>query len=349
MFNISNNINIDIPTSWNRCTLTQLRAISEIMIELTEHSTPLNPFDMRAFKLAVFFCLAELEITKPLDTNLPVGEQHYYVRKQGSRFFHLKNKILKRNKPFSLFLWQIYYWLFPEQEKSKKNRRKGILDWLGNDSGDTLLLLPIEKIRRGPWYKRKVFLGPAPMLDGFTWQRYRFAQDYMQSYMELSNKLCQLSKLGRRVQAKTIITITKELDKVRAMFLANLFEDKVRYIDESTGETRYDYHYYTSQAQVNAHYFRNFSNSDWQIVLLYWSGVMQWLSKTYPRVFKKQNVKKNQSVNPLELYARTTATMEKYIGLSADQVEREPYTTILQQMEDIALQNEELDKIKHKK
>ena len=76
--------------------------------------------------------------------------------------------------------------------------------------------------------------------------------------------------------------------------------------------------------------------------------MMHFLQITYPKVFKVQKVQNKKPSNPLELYTRTTATMEKYLSMTARDVDREPYTTIIQQLDDITRHNEEMEKINQK-
>lgn len=350
IFESPRRINLNLPISYNRCSLKDMRGIASIMLEMVAQSSPLKPFRMEDFKIAIFFQLTNLEIVEPINPRVPVEEQYYMVRFRFNRFGRFANSVLRRNKPFALYLWQIADWIFSQKDPKTGKAVPGMLDWLDADSKDFFTLLPIEYVKRrrsGFWgiLRHKRFKGPEPMLDGFSWQRYRFAQDFMQNYVQTQNHLLMLKKMGQRASVSDITAAIRHLDTAKALFLANLFELRVRYIDESTGHVRTDWHYQSNQSTDNLEYFRNFPDTDWQIILLWWSGIMGWLSKTYPRVFKKQPTKEQKPVNPLELYARMTATMEKYVGLNADEVDREPYTTILQQMEDIARHNEEMEKI----
>lgn len=353
MFEPKQKIDLSIPTSYSRCTLRQLRGIASIMIDMVADSSPLRPFVMEDFKTAVFFFLTNLEVVSLANPDDPIGEQYYQVRFSAGFFRRLWNRIAGRNKPFLLYLWQVEWWIFPHKNPTTRKTTPGMLDWLDADSKDLFLSLPMDFVtRRQPGFKglfcRKRFKGPNPIMDGFTWKRFRYAQDYMQYYIDVQNRAVSIQKMGREASRKDLAEAVKQTDNAKALFLATIFEAKIRYNDESTGQARIDYHYQSDQSDDNQKYFLNFPDADWQIVLLWWSGVMAWLGQTYPRVFKKQSTKPQKPVNPLELYSRTTATMEKYIGINADAVEREPYTTILQQMEDIARQNEETERMQQR-
>lgn len=334
------------------------------MVERALHASPLRPFDMMEVKIAVFFRLTNIEVVEPLNPRVPVEEQYYTCRmrpysleEEGRGVLYRKWKVLKvwfrrrvlgHDDTFSLYVWQIHSWLSATPAKGKNRAQPGLLDWLDMEQGGGLLLFPLREVRRRKGFSlRKVaFLGPAPLMDGFSWQRYRFAQDYMQNYMTVQNRLVQLQQLGRKASPTDVLKATKNLDMAKALFLATIYERRITYVDEETGRTVTRFRYQSSQSSDNAPYFRNFHDRDWQLVLLWWSSMMAYLGKTFPKVFKKQPVGKNERpANPLEIYTRTTATMEKYLSMTARDVDREPYTTILQQLEDISRHNEEMERI----
>ena len=130
------------------------------------------------------------------------------------------------------------------------------------------------------------------------------------------------------------------------MFLATVFERKIDYTDE-TGIKRHGFRYHKEQVSDTMTFFRSFPDTDWQIMLVWWSSQMQYLSRTYPKVFKRQDTANKRS-NPLEIYTRTTATIEKYLHITAEEVDNEPYTTIIQQLQDMILRNEEMERINKK-
>ena len=69
-----------------------------------------------------------------------------------------------------------------------------------------------------------------------------------------------------------------------------------------------------------------------------------------PHVFKRQPVARNAKVaSPLEVYTATVATMQKYVGLTEEQVNRQTYSLVLEHLERMAKENEELEKVRRKK
>ena len=75
--------------------------------------------------------------------------------------------------------------------------------------------------------------------------------------------------------------------------------------------------------------------------------MMFYLQTEYPRCFKRQAVKgQPKQNNPLELYTRTTATMQKYLGLDETEVNNQFFQLVLQHMDNMAKENDELERIK---
>jgi hypothetical protein len=101
--------------------------------------------------------------------------------------------------------------------------------------------------------------------------------------------------------------------------------------------------------------FNDFSPVKWQVILFWWSSLMSMLAKKFPKVFKQQPVGKGkrrpqQQDTPWDFYNRVTATIQKYIGgLSEQDVNNATYGTILQQLEMMADEAAEMEKLKHKK
>ena len=51
----------------------------------------------------------------------------------------------------------------------------------------------------------------------------------------------------------------------------------------------------------------------------------------------------------MEIYTATTATMQKYAGLTEDQVNTQSYSLVLEHLERLSKENEEMEKIRNKK
>ena len=338
-------IDLHLPSHWNLCTTEQLELIADVIREQVERQDRYHPFDMRNVKIAVFFALSGLEIVEAPDTRLDLSEQYYLCRMRDD----------KDSGTFPLYLWQINYWLSP---KAKTDARKsaeyiaqgaGLLDWIDNENGAFLTRFPYPVIRRRRawWRRKKEFRGPAPDLDGFSWAQYRFASDMMQTYTRLSNSLVKMQQRGTFTDEQ----MQRQMENVNAarmMFLATIFNGTTDYVDSNTGMVKHDFHYELNQWETNQSYFRDFPETAWQVILFWWTGVMHTLAHRYRHVFKVQPVKSQKPTTPLEIYTATTATMQKYAGLTEDQVNNQSYSLVLEHLERLTVENEEMEKIRKK-
>lgn len=195
------------------------------------------------------------------------------------------------------------------------------LNWLTDEKTRPLFMFPYQEIEvQGSKGSKLKVQGPAPLLDGYTWREYRLLTDWMQEYMRLSN-------------AK------RDTNLARNEFLAVLF----RPVSTSGRDN-----------EVSAATFADLSPVKWQVILFWWSSLMQQLAKKFPRVFKQQSVGQKKRValkqdTPWDFYNRVTATVQKYVGgLSAQDVDSQPYGVTLQQLEMMADEAAEMEKIKQK-
>lgn len=363
------NINLTLPRTWNHCTTAQLELIADVIREQVERQDRYHPFSMQNVKIALFFALSGIEILEGPNPRIPVEEQYYTCRFQShrSRWFSIGHK----SEPFSLYLWQINYWLSPKAKTNDKtspeyvSQGAGMLDWLENDNNQYLTKFPYKEIKRrkndwknillplphngrglGGWVS---FQGPEPELGSFKWEQYRLATESMQNYMQLSNNLVIMKQRGTYTD-KQIQQQAASVDMAKSYFLATIFNAKIDFIESSTGMTKHDYHYQSDQITDNAAYFRNFPDTQWQVILFWWTGIMHMLSKTYPHVFKVQKVNKKQvKDSALSVYTATIATMQKYVGLNEQECNNQTYSATLEQLERMAKDNEEIERIRKKK
>ena len=169
-------------------------------------------------------------------------------------------------------------------------------------------------------------------MQNFTWQRYRHCQDWLEEYLRRENlRIKALSNARgcpeRSILYKKLAEATSEADHARASFLSELL----------TG------------TDEKFHEFEKFDKVKWQVILFWWAEQMHYLHRTYPRCFKRQGMKGKNPTNPFQLYTRTIATMEKYLGLDEEKVNNQTYTLVLQHLEDMAKESEEIEKMKRKK
>lgn len=321
-------LNLSFPTSWQACSLEQLEQIASVFIDVAERSDRFHPFDMREVKVALFFLMSELKIVEGLILN-DKGEEAYIVSHPSVE------------EPFYLELWKLNSFIDGvidtetlQYEKPEKEQ-DGVFDWLDDESHSGPLLFPYEKLivhGRFPLNKR-TYKGVAPLMQDFTWQRYRHCIDWMEEYIRRENVRIRAVAKAHGCPAHSplhadVRNAEREADDARASFLSELI---------------------TGMEEKN-HLFRNFDKVKWQVILFWWAEQMHYLHRTYPRCFKKQGfgAKGKKPHNPFELYTRTIATMEKYLGLDEDKVNGQTYTLVLQHLEDMAKESEEIEKMKAK-
>lgn len=339
-------INITLPKGWNQCTTEQLELIAQVMHEQIVRQDRYHPFSMEIVKLAMFFALSGIQIVEGIDPKEPVKKQKYVCRMTDSK---------KKDNTFFLYLWQINYWLSPKVKMCDKTsveyiaQGAGLLDWFDNESGMFLTKFPYPTIKRKRnwWRCGKIFQGVMPDMDGFSWAQYRFASDMMQSYTQISNNLLRMQQMNKFTETQ-LLQQAENADLAKAMFLATIFNAKTDYIDTNTGLKKHNYHYECSQYTDNAPYFRRFPDTQWQVILFWWTGMMHTLSKRFPHVFKIQKINTRKPTTPLEIYTATTATMQKYVGLTEEQVNHQSYSLVLEHLERLFKENEEMERIRKK-
>ena len=208
------------------------------------------------------------------------------------------------------------------------------LDWIDapQDKQQPLYRFPYPTLRLD-WLHE--YHGPDVMLDGYTWTEYRYLQDWMQAYMSASNRLLRVQRDGRA----TILDhrqAMQAVDDARSHFLAVLFRAKMALSDGDRA----------------ARPFRYFDPVRWQVILLWWSSLMQQLMVKFPRVFKAQPVKgrhRQKQQSPWDFYNHVTATLaDEYKTSETDQA-AETYSVTLQKLENMAARAAEMEKLSHKK
>jgi hypothetical protein len=95
--------------------------------------------------------------------------------------------------------------------------------------------------------------------------------------------------------------------------------------------------------------------------MFWWSSMMQYLREQYPKCFReppkpsqpgrqpRKPRKSAQQPLPIELYTRSMATLQKYLGgLTEEQINAQTAHAILRHLNDMAVEAEEMEKLKHK-
>lgn len=337
MFQPKPKLDLKVPRSWNACTPEQLRSIASILMEAERRASTFSPVNDTDLKTRIFLSLAGLVVLSMTDEGfVVVGNKE------------VASRMPVAAEPFEIKHWQLQSWLYPIAGNGKS--AQGVLDWLDPSSQDHLIVFPFPLYRgRLPILSGLlsiptllVFEAPAALMQDFTWQRYRYATDYMQLYVDQSNALIKAIRKThvpvRKESAIAIASQRKELYHTRSLFLSVLHTPKGRDFD-------------IGMVDRNARYFDCYSDIDFQCVLFWWQGMMHYLCRQYPHCFKKaadkpKKGRRNRRVpNPLEFYVSTVATLEKYVGLNEQQVNNENFHLPLQHLERIAIENEEAERM----
>ena len=178
------------------------------------------------------------------------------------------------------------------------------------------------------------------------------AQDYMEYYFKVVAKIQDDITASRN---NDITAGRQQLAQARALLLATFYNGRVTYVDPETHQPKTDWRYVSGQATANSEAFIDFPEVRFQVVLLWWSTVMQRLHRVYPKCFKsddgdkKKKKRRPKPQDPLADYAKLTATLQHITNFDSDRLEHEPHEVILQRLTQMITENEEMEKIRKKK
>lgn len=319
-------IDLHLPTSWNGCTTADLEAIAAAIIQEQQRTDRYHPFDWSRVKLAVVLAINAMTVVADparsvqsvavLGHDNAASADEYLVRRPQDR------------APWPITTAQLV----------ALTERLAFLD--DPKANRTIFAFPYPRLRlvHGSWvtvndhddkqpltvnHSPLTVLGPAPLLDGYTWQEYRYLTDWMQEYMRCTNA-------------------RQDATEPMAQFLAVLFKPAGTVPADFVGGTA-----------ALAAAFAGFSPIKWQVILFWWSSLMGLLQQKFPRVFKPQPVgrgrqqKKNET--PWDFYNRVTAMLaDEYKSSEADQ-QNETYGVTLQKLQNMADRAAELERLKNKK
>ena len=263
-----------------------------------------------AWKVRCFLALARLEIQEDRQT-----DEH------GTPYFMVAS-LSQPETTFRLYVWQLQSFI------------KDQLAWL--DTPPNIIRFPYPE-----WeHKGKTFRGPAIYLSGWSWQQYRLLKDYLDYFFRTAEKAEKKKDEQAIVQAS-------------AMVLATLYNAETDYLDETSHLPTHGYHYHPGQSTANRDSFLSFPPLRFSVIILWWGSLALKLKHDYPKCFgsSDKNAKKphrQHLSDPTFDYARTTATLEKYMNTNEQQLQQESYTVVLQHLQDMIKQNEEIERINQK-
>lgn len=326
-------LDLKVPKGWAFCTTRELEMIAEEMIrsQMMASLSRFHPFDWTEIKTRLFFRFAEVEIVS----------QYFYDGDETDARYGLTTFVCRHpslgKETFELQTWQVHS--FMEQ-----------LAWLDATDGKgralpmPKILWPYpERLWRWQWKRwkpEKDYYRPGELLDGLSWQQYRLANDWMEVYTNASNALIAEREKHAKADVERIRSLAEQQENARLEVLAQLF-----YVSDPAEPSKVK--------SAPRRLLRKITEVEWQVIMFWWSSMMQYLKEQYPKCFKSSDKKpRSRSKStplPIELYTRSMATLQKYLGgLTEDDINRQTAHAILRHLNDMAVEAEEMEKIRRK-
>lgn len=243
------------------------------------------------------------------------------------------------NGQFELRAWQVHS--FMEQ-----------LAWLdATDAKGRALPMPKlmwpypTRLRRWwPLWKREYY-APGELMDGVTWQTYRWINDWMEAYTATVNQLVEARERIRGTGSADRSKSTAGGNQVPVPMIASLARQ-----EQDIRLTVLSLVFGCPKWRIR---LARISEVEWQVIMFWWSSMMQYLKEQYPKCFKSSDKKpRSRSKStplPIELYTRSMATLQKYLGgLTEDEINAQTAHAILRHLNDMAVEAEEMEKIRRK-
>ena len=325
-------IDLHLPRHWDALTTSQMEVVADCIMREVAGGGKRGTYNPRKVKMDIFLRLTGLDIIGTVTDNLPPEERYFIAVKKKEAENKIKRFCMKltgrsHTAPFKIYIWQINQWI-----------DEG-LKWLDNTSNRTIFPYPIFK------NKGKTFRGPSVLMQNFNWRQYRISSDYMDYYVSVSNSMVKYAARANH-DPRELVKMQKTVRNARNLLLASLFCEEVE-ISNAVGLQEKDNPYIPGQEAKNKDYFDRFTDTQMQVVLFWWAGMMVYLQRKFPKVFKKGNPRKQQQVNPFEVYTRIMANLEKYLnGVNEEQINKETYTVMLEHLNQMMEEHERMERRK---
>ena len=335
-------IDLHLPTGWNRCTTEELEAIAAAIIQEQQRVDRYHPFDWSRVKLNVALSINDISTYRHNDISKD-DESTWLVKRPQDK------------EPWPITMGQ----LVALTER---------LAWIDDEKADkTIFQFPYNSLNIEHGTLNIKVQGPPPLLDGYTWNEYRLLTDWMQAYMRHSNAIVKMKneelrmknqEAAAQAQREFLAILFKPCEKSQGTAAVNDGGGSKKMFNVQRSMFNVQCSMFNAQSSmfnVQCSMFNDFDPVKWQVILFWWSSLMSMLAKKFPKVFKQQPVGKGkrrpqQQDTPWDFYNRVTATIQKYIGgLSEQDVNNATYGTILQQLEMMADEAAEMEKLKMKK
>lgn len=376
-------LDLKVPKGWAQCSTRELEMIAEEMIrsQMMASLSRFHPFDWTEIKTRLFFRFSGVEIVT-MGSDPDVLSSTVSAGSDPSVMMSPSDKDTDRDSPrsaitdstegtvptvsfvcrhpslgketFELQTWQVHS--FMEQ-----------LAWLDATDGKGRAL-PMPKLmwpyptrlrRWWPLWKRDYY-APGELMDGMTWQTYRWINDWMEAYTNTANALVAEREkprpnVGKRSRFGRIcgrlITLGSGTSVTSAT--SQQMPDPIVTLASQERDIRQTVLSLVFGCPKWRIRLARISEVEWQVIMFWWSSMMQYLKEQYPKCFKSSDKKpRSRSKStplPIELYTRSMATLQKYLGgLTEDEINSQTAHAILRHLNDMAVEAEEMEKIRRK-
>ena len=359
-------LDLNVPKAWGQCTTRELEMIAEEMIraQMMASLSRFHPFDWVEIKTRLFFRFSGVEVLGNHGSDLDIASQrdalsgsdpsntsaHLSAQSSGGKLGSdpdraslgdaqsVSDPIFRCRKgdvEFELQTWQVHSFL--EQ-----------LKWLdATDAKGRPLPMPkmmwpyperLWRLRWKRWMPEKDYYRPGELLDGLSWAQYRLANDWMEVYTNAANGLIAEQEKHAKANPERIRSLAEQQENARLEVLAQLF-----YVSDPAEPSKVK--------SAPRRLLRKITDVEWQVCLFWWSSMMQYLKEQYPKCFKSsaKPSRSRQQPLPIELYTRSMATLQKYLGgLTEDEINAQTAHAILRHLNDMAVEAEEMEKLRRK-
>lgn len=330
-------IDLKVPRGWQQCSTRELEMIAEEMMraQMMASLSRFHPFDWTEIKTRLFFRFAGVEVMGQSGGQAPGAEPSEPVPMTTPPVPMTAFRCRKGDLEFPLATWQVHSFL--EQ-----------LKWLdATDAKGRPLPMPklmwpyperLWRLRWKRWKPEKDYYRPGELMDGLSWAQYRLANDWMEVYTNASNALIMEQEKHAKANPERIRSLAEQQENARLEVLAQLF-----YVSDPAEPSRVK--------SAPRRLLRKITEVEWQVCLFWWSSMMQYLKEQYPKCFKSsaKPSRSRQQPLPIELYTRSMATLQKYLGgLTEDEINAQTAHAILRHLNDMAVEAEEMEKLRRK-
>jgi hypothetical protein len=321
-------LDLHVPKGWQMCSTRELEMIAEEILrsQMMASLSRFHPFDWVEIKTRLFFRFAGVEVMEQREQS--DARIDYAESRQNSTVGQILDISTEEHNVFICRHGEVEFELETWQVHSFMEQLKWVdaTDSKGRPLPMPKLMWPYPKrVRRWwPLWKREWY-APGELMDGMTWQTYRWINDWMEAYTNTANAL-----VAEREKKGSIAALAKQEQDIRLAVLSLVFgcpKWRIR--------------------------LARISEVEWQVIMFWWSSMMQYLKEQYPKCFKssdkKPSSRSKQQPLPIELYTRSMATLQKYLGgLTETEINAQTAHAILRHLNDMAVEAEEMEKIRRK-